>query len=136
MIYLVATVHIVVSIFLILVVLLQRGSGADLSVFGGGGTQAAFGARSAASVLHKMTVWAFVAFIVTTISYNFLASDGNRGSVLSGAAAELPVASEVSEETDPVAEPVVPAAAEATDEATPAADDAEPAAETVPDSPE
>ncbi len=132
MIYLVATVHIVVSIFLILVVLLQRGSGADLSVFGGGGTQAAFGARSAASVLHKMTVWAFVAFIVTTISYNFLASDGNRGSVLSGAAAELPAATEVSEEAVPVAEPIATAAVEAPA----AAEDAEPAAETGTDSPE
>ena len=44
------------------------GKGADLSVFGGGATQAAFGARGAASLLHKLTVWGFVAFIVTTVS--------------------------------------------------------------------
>ena len=136
MIYLVATVHIVVSIFLILVVLLQRGSGADLSVFGGGGTQAAFGARSAASVLHKMTVWAFVAFIVTTISYNFLASDGNRGSVLSGAAAELPAATEVDDGAVPVAEPAATEADEATDETAVAVENADSAAETATDTPE
>ena len=36
MIYLLYTLHIIICIFLILVVLLQQGKGADLSVFGGG----------------------------------------------------------------------------------------------------
>lgn len=62
------TIHIVVSLFLILVVLLQQGKGADLSVFGGGGTMTAFGARGAASVLHKLTVGGFVVFIITTLT--------------------------------------------------------------------
>jgi preprotein translocase subunit SecG len=65
MIYILYTLHIVICLFLILVVLLQQGSGADLSVFGGGGTQTAFGARSATNLLHRMTVGAFVGFIVT-----------------------------------------------------------------------
>ena len=38
-------VHIIVSLFLILVVLVQQGKGADLAgAFGGGGSQTAFGA--------------------------------------------------------------------------------------------
>ena len=53
MIYLLYTLHIIVCIFLILVVLLQQGKGADLSVFGGGTTMAAFGARSATNLLHR-----------------------------------------------------------------------------------
>jgi preprotein translocase subunit SecG len=61
-------VHVLISIFLILVVLLQRGKGADLSVFGGGATQAAFGARGQANVLHKLTVVCFVLFILTTLT--------------------------------------------------------------------
>jgi preprotein translocase subunit SecG len=68
LIYVLYTIHVLVSIFLILVVLLQRGKGADLSVFGGGATQAAFGARGQASLLHKLTVICFVAFILTTLS--------------------------------------------------------------------
>ena len=56
MIYLLYTVHIMVCMFLILVVLLQQGKGADLSVFGGGTTQTAFGARGATTLLHKLTV--------------------------------------------------------------------------------
>ena len=84
MIYFVYTVHVIVCLFLILVVLLQQGKGADLSVFGGGSTQAAFGARGAATFLHKMTVGAFIAFIITTMSIGFLQSSGRQGSVMTG----------------------------------------------------
>ena len=38
MIYVLYVLEVVVCLFLILVVLLQQGSGADLSVFGGGAT--------------------------------------------------------------------------------------------------
>ena len=82
MIYLVYTIHVITCLFLILVVLLQQGKGADLSVFGGGSTQAAFGARGAATFLHKMTVVGFVAFIFTTMSIGFLQSSGRQGSVM------------------------------------------------------
>ena len=67
MIYVLYTIHVVICLFLILVVLLQQGSGADLSVFGGGGTQTAFGARSATNLLHRLTVAGFVGFILTTM---------------------------------------------------------------------
>jgi len=66
-IYLLYALHIIVCLFLILVVLLQQGKGADLSVFGGGSTQTAFGARGAATLLHKLTVASFIAFIITTV---------------------------------------------------------------------
>jgi preprotein translocase subunit SecG len=67
-IYLLYVIHVLVCVFLILVVLLQQGKGADLSVFGGGSTQTAFGARSATTLLHKLTVASFVIFILTTVS--------------------------------------------------------------------
>jgi preprotein translocase subunit SecG len=66
-IYLLYALHILVCVFLILVVLLQQGKGADLSVFGGGSTQTAFGARGAATLLHKLTVASFIVFIITTM---------------------------------------------------------------------
>ena len=83
MIYIAYTIHVVVCLFLILVVLLQQGKGADLSVFGGGTTQSAFGARGAATLLHKMTVAGFVAFIFTTVTIGFLQGGGSGGSVMS-----------------------------------------------------
>ncbi|MDE2921918.1 MAG: preprotein translocase subunit SecG [Acidobacteriota bacterium] len=76
-------VHVTVSLFLVLVVLLQQGKGADLSVFGGGASQAAFGARGAATLLHKLTVGCFVLFILTTLSIGFLQKQ-DTSSVMSG----------------------------------------------------
>ena len=83
MIYVLYTIHVVICLFLILVVLLQQGKGADLSVFGGGSTQAAFGARGAATILHKMTVAGFVGFILTTMAIGFLQTGGSQSSVMS-----------------------------------------------------
>jgi preprotein translocase subunit SecG len=77
-IYLLYVVHVLVCVFLILVVLLQQGKGADLSVFGGGSTQTAFGARGATTLLHKLTVASFVIFILTTVSIA-LFKGGQRG---------------------------------------------------------
>lgn len=110
MIYLLYTLHIIVCLFLILVVLLQQGKGADLSVFGGGSTQTAFGARSAATVLHKLTVASFIVFILTTVGIAaFQRQAGDGGSVMSDV---------VEEEVRDDAEAPVPAAEEsALDEA-------------------
>ena len=84
MIYLLYSVHILVCVFLILVVLLQQGKGADLSVFGGGSTQTAFGARGATTLLHKLTVASFVIFILTTLAIGIPQFAGSA-SVMSGA---------------------------------------------------
>lgn len=59
-------IHILVSILLILVVLLQQAKGAGLSpVFGGG--QSVFGARGAAPFLTRLTAILAVLFMVTSI---------------------------------------------------------------------
>ena len=83
MIYLLYVLHVIVCVFLILVVLLQQGKGADLSVFGGGSTQTAFGARGATTLLHKLTVASFVIFILTTVSIA-LFKGGGMGTVMAG----------------------------------------------------
>lgn len=87
MIYVLYAIHVIVCIFLILVVLLQQGKGADLSVFGGGSTQAAFGARGATTLLHKLTVISFAVFILTTLLIG-LPQARRGGTVMSGVAAE------------------------------------------------
>ena len=107
MIYLLYFLHVVVCVFLILVVLVQQGKGADLSVFGGGGTMAAFGARGATTILHKLTVGSFVIFILTTLTLAIL-QGGSKGSVMSGV--KVPVTAPA---TAPTTTPSAPAAAPA-----------------------
>jgi preprotein translocase subunit SecG len=114
--YILYIIHVIICVFLILVVLLQQGSGADLSVFGGGATQAAFGARSATNLLHKLTVGAFVGFILTTITIGFIKMGGPRASVMTDVpVSEAPAPVEAEEPASaPAAEPpTVPAVEEA-----------------------
>ena len=60
--------YVFICFFLILVVLVQQGKGADIAgAFGGGGTQTAFGARGATTFLHKLTTGAFVGFILLSV---------------------------------------------------------------------
>jgi preprotein translocase subunit SecG len=103
MLYVFYSVHVLICLFLILVVLLQQGKGADLSVFGGGNTMTAFGARGAATLLHKLTVWGFIGFIVTTLSIGILKGHEEGSSVMSGedASQEVPAADEGDAETEP-----------------------------------
>ena len=80
-------IHVLVSIFLILVVLVQQGKGADLAgAFGGGGSQTAFGARGATTLLHKLTTGFFIAFVITSMALAVLQARP-RGSVMSGSSA-------------------------------------------------
>jgi preprotein translocase subunit SecG len=84
--YLVLVVHIIVCLTLILIVLIQQGRSADLAgAFGGQGSQTAFGPRAAANVLTRVTTWAAIIFMFTSIGLVVLyqRSTGNH-SVLEG----------------------------------------------------
>lgn len=72
---LIMIVHVVVSLFLVVVVLLQSGKAADLAgAFGGMGSQTAFGPRGSATLLSKATTVSAVVFMVTSLSLSILAS--------------------------------------------------------------
>ena len=75
--------YVVICFFLILVVLVQQGKGADIAgAFGGGGTQTAFGARGATTVLHKLTTGAFIGFIVIAMTLTILGARPKGSSVV------------------------------------------------------
>ena len=89
---LLVVVHVLISLFLILVVLVQQGRGADLAgAFGGGGSQTAFGARGATTLLHKLTTGFFVAFVLTSMALAILQAHP-RSSVMSGRPTSAPTA--------------------------------------------
>ena len=65
--------HVIVCIFLIAVVLLQRGKGAEIgAVFGGGGSSTVFGSRGAGNFLSKLTTAAAIVFMITSLSLAYL----------------------------------------------------------------
>src|SRR5215470_16916627 len=86
MIYLLIAIHVIVSLFLIIVVLLQSGKSADIAAaFGGQGSQTAFGPRGAATVLTRATTVSAVVFMLTSITLSILAFRQPSGrSVLGG----------------------------------------------------
>jgi preprotein translocase subunit SecG len=89
--YLVATIFVVNCFVLMFVILLQQGKGGDIaSAFGGGSSQAAFGARSGATVLSRATTVCAVLFVVGAIALGILGQRGSTGSVLGGRAPQAP----------------------------------------------
>ncbi len=86
MLILLVILHVIVCLFLVGVVLLQQGKSADLAgAFGGQGSQTAFGPRGAANLLTKMTTYAAIVFMITSIALTvFLSRANNNRSVLSG----------------------------------------------------
>lgn len=78
---LLTALHLFVCVFLILVVLLQTGKGADLSGAFGGSSQTAFGARGATTVLSKLTTGSAILFMITSFSLAMLANSGGSSVV-------------------------------------------------------
>jgi len=112
--------YVLVCLFLIMVVLLQQGKGADLAgAFGGGGSQTSFGPRGTTNIMHRMTTGVFVLFVLLCLTLTIL-SGKRRTSVMEGVPVAVPVesseATEASEstlgavadesETAPATEPV------------------------------
>ena len=71
--------HVMVCVFLVVVVLLQRGKGAEIgAVFGGGSGATLFGSRGAGNFLTKLTTGAAVVFMLTSLTLAYFAQEGAR----------------------------------------------------------
>jgi len=110
MVILLTILHVIVAIFLILVVLLQTGKRADLAgAFGGGGSQTAFGARGAATLLSRLTAWSAGIFMATSLILSLMSSSGTGGgSVLDSVPASAPAASPAPAPTPAAPSPAAP----------------------------
>ena len=90
MIYVLVPIYVVVCVFLVLVVLLQQGKGADVSAaFGASSSQTTFGARGATTLLEKITTWSFVAFSILAVVISLIEARP-RSSVLARAKSAAP----------------------------------------------
>lgn len=76
-------VHVLVTLGLILIVLLQSGKGADIgAAFGGGSSQTVFGGRGAATFLSRLTSVLAILFMLTSLTLTILASQRGTSSVV------------------------------------------------------
>lgn len=89
LIYAIQVIHVLVSILLIVVVLLQPGKSGDLgSVFGGGGSsESVFGASGAVPFLSKVTRVLAVLFLLSSLTLGYFAAQN----VSSSAVTDIPV---------------------------------------------
>jgi preprotein translocase subunit SecG len=82
--YVIVTLYVIVCALLILTILLQQGKGGDIAnAFGGGSSQAVFGARSGATLLTRATSVLAALFVIGAITLTVWGQRG-PGSVVGG----------------------------------------------------
>jgi preprotein translocase subunit SecG len=106
--YLLATLYVFVCLVLLMVILLQQGKGGEMAnAFGGGNSQAAFGARGGATMLSKMTTGCAVLFMIGAIMLGIMRRSGSSslmgGTPAPPAPASAPAASTPPSGTTPAA---------------------------------
>ena len=98
---LILIVHLVVSLFLIVVVLLQAGKGASLGATFGGSNQTLFG-TSQGSFIGKTTAVAATVFMLTSLSLAYISSTASTSSVMEDFKAPAPLEMPVIPESVPL----------------------------------
>ncbi len=86
------TIHIVVCFFLIVIVLLQHGKGADMGAAFGGSSQTLFGTEGPIPLLNKVTTISAIVFMITSVALAYISSNSGGSSVMTGG--QAPVATE------------------------------------------
>ena len=95
-------VHIVVCLFLIVIVLLQHGKGADIGATFGGSSQSLFGTEGPLPLLNKITTAAAVIFMLTSVTLAYKSAQDSHSSVMSQVEMTKTVAPQESKEVAPV----------------------------------
>jgi preprotein translocase subunit SecG len=96
--YIVPTIHVLSCVFLIVVVLLQTGKGADMGAVFGGGSQTLFGSSGAGNFLTKLTTATAITFMLTSL---ILTRYGTGRAPISDLIQQLPAPSAQTETVPP-----------------------------------
>ncbi|MFV0438428.1 MAG: preprotein translocase subunit SecG [Desulfopila sp.] len=83
--------HVVVCLFLVGVVLLQHGKGADIGATFGGSSQSLFGTEGPLPLLNKVTTAAAIIFMLTSVSLAYLSTEKSSSSIMKSVVKEQPV---------------------------------------------
>ena len=100
-------IHVLVCFFLIVIVLLQHGKGADMGATFGGASQTVFGTEGPLPLLNKITTGAAVVFMITSVLLAYISSNVGSGTVMQEISA--PPASEQPAAPAPSTIPLPPA---------------------------
>jgi len=107
--YLLTALFVINCLVLLLVILIQQGKAGDMaSAFGGGSSQAAFGARTGATLLTKVTWVSASLFFVGALALSIVTSRG-PGSVLGSVPAPVAPAPAATQPASPAPAPAAPA---------------------------
>src|SRR3989338_4813658 len=117
MILFVTVVHIIVSLGLITVVLLQTGKGADMGAVFGGSSATIFGSSGAGNFLTRLTTGMAIVFMITSLTLGYFAGKRPSGSVFDKSKVEAEQRS--GQQPGPVTTPQAPAPSAAPQAGTP-----------------
>jgi preprotein translocase subunit SecG len=119
----ITVLHLIACVFLILVVLLQTGKGAEMgAVFGGGGGSTLFGASGAGNFLTKLTTGTAIVFFLTSLFLAYSSIARTQRTVFDQALPEPPPLNAPAPEAPKAASGDQPAPAEPAAPAAPQAD--------------
>jgi|YNPNPStandDraft_1061719.scaffolds.fasta_scaffold13461_6 preprotein translocase subunit SecG len=90
---LVIIIHVLACIALILIVLLQKGKGADLGAAFGGASQTVFGSAGAGGFLARLTTGSAIVFMLTCLGLAYMSSHRAHETVMREVGAAEPAAS-------------------------------------------
>jgi preprotein translocase subunit SecG len=102
---LVIMLHVLVCLALILIVLLQKGKGADMGAAFGGSSQTVFGSAGATPFLSKVTAAAAIIFMITSLFLAFMFGKGETSSVMEGVETQAPITQQQSAPVEGQANP-------------------------------
>jgi preprotein translocase subunit SecG len=80
--YVIPVIHILSCFFLIVVVLLQTGKGADMGAVFGGGSQTLFGSGGAGNFLTRLTTATAIVFMLTSLILTYGQTPSSRSRLL------------------------------------------------------
>ena len=107
MITFITIIHIIVSIGLILVVLLQTGKGADMGAVFGGSSSTIFGSSGAGNFLTRLTTGMAIVFMITSLTLGYFSGKRASTSIFDRGRAETE--QPASRQPGPTAAPQAPA---------------------------
>lgn len=98
-------VHVLACLFLILVVLLQTGKGAEMGAVFGGSSSTVFGSSGAGNFLTRLTTATVTIFMLTSLSLTYLSGQRTTETIFDGAPMTTTVPSEPARQAEPEAAP-------------------------------